>query len=308
MSGVGAVSMKKRPCMQKSPSWAPAQLAVAGITTGALFAFAPGVLGQSSDWKTDAVSPVTNPVYFEDPHVHTEIRPLFLYHNLGDDLGTGGSAQLYAVQARWAVTDRLAIIATKDGYINMDPDVGLPDTGGFANIAAGVKYAIIDNREAQFIVTPGLTIELPTGNTRVFQGNGDGAWNPFVSIGKGFGNLRILGNVGGIIPNNGNEETAQLHYSAQIDYTTCRYFIPFVSWNAFTVLSEADGPALDFEGFDLFNLGSADASGYTQSVLGVGFRSRLLDSLDFGFAYEFPISQPEGIFGDRFTIDFIWRF
>lgn len=300
--------MKKRPRMQKPPSWAPAKLAVAGITTGALLSLIPGAVAQNSDWKEDAVSPVTNPIFFEDPHVHTEIRPIFAWHNIGEDLGTDGSAQLYAIQARWAVTDRLAIIATKDGYINMDPDAGLPDTGGWADIAAGVKYAIIDNREAQFIVTPGLTIELPTGNSRVFQGNGDGTWNPFVSVGKGFGNLRFLANFGGIIPNNGNEETAQLHYSAQVDYTTCRYFIPFVSWNAFTVLSEGEGLGVDFEGFDLFNFGSTKASGYTQSVLGVGFRSRVLDKLDFGFAYEFPISEPEGIFGDRFTVDFIWRF
>ena len=203
--------MKNGSRMQKPPSWASAGLAVAGITTGTLLALAPSVVAQSSDWKEDAVSPVTNPIFFEDPQINSEIRPIFAWHNIGDDLGTGGAAQLYAIQARWAVTDRLAIIATKDGYINLDPDIGLPDTGGWADLAAGVKYAIIDNKEAQFIVTPGLTIELPTGNSRVFQGNGDGTWNPFISAGKGFGNLRILANIGGIIPNNGNEETAQLH-------------------------------------------------------------------------------------------------
>lgn len=267
-----------------------------------------GRRSQSSDWKADAVSPVTNPIFFEDPHVNSEIRPIFAWHDtLGDDLGTGGAAQLYAIQARWAVTDRLAIIATKDGYINLDPDVGIADTGGWADLAAGVKYAVIDDREAQFILTPGLTIELPTGNSRVFQGNGDGAWNPFISAGKGFGNLRILANIGGIIPNNGDRGTpAALLGSDRLH--DLPLLIPFVAWNAFTVLSEGEGLGVNFEGFDLFNFGSTKASGYTQSVLGVGFRSRIIDHLDFGFAYEFPISQPEGIFGDRFTVDFIWRF
>lgn len=279
-----------------------------GLATGTLLTLVPATQTQGSDWKEDSVSPVTNPVFFEDPHVHSEVRPIFAWHNIGDDLGTGGNAQLYAIQARWAVTDRLAIIATKDGYLDMNPDVGLPKTDGWADIAAGVKYALIDNREAEFILTPGLTFEFPTGNSDVFQGNGDGTWNPFISAGKGFGNLRMLANFGAIIPNDGNDETSQLHYSFQVDYTTCRYFIPFVSWNAFTVLSEGEGLGVDFEGFDLFNFGSTKASGYTQSVLGLGFRSRVIDHLDFGFAYEFPISQPEGIFGDRFTIDFIWRF
>ena len=142
----------------------------------------------------------------------------------------------------------------------------------------------------------------------MFQGNGDGAWNLFVSAAKGFGNLRFVANVGGIIPNNFAEETAQLHYSAQIDYTTCQYFIPFVSLNAFTVLSEGTALPLDVEGFDLFNFGSSEAEGFTQAVAGVGFRSRLMEDLDLGFAYEFPISKSEGLFGDRFTVDLIWRF
>ncbi len=263
----------------------------------------------TTDWNAGAISPVTNPVFFEDPQINSEVRPIFAYHNIDDDFITaGGAAQLYALQLRWAVTERLAIIATKDGYIHFDPDAALPKTGGFADVAAGVKYALVDDREAKFILTPGVTIELPTGNTRVFQGNGDGAWNVFLSAGKGFGNLRFVANVGAIIPNNFADETAQLHYSAQVDYTTCRYFIPFASLNAFTVLSEGNALPLEVEGFDLFNFGSSDAEGFTQAVAGVGFRSRLLDDLDVGFAYEFPISSPEGLFGDRFTVDVIWRF
>ncbi len=294
--------------MQKPSSRTPALPAAVLIASGSILSLASGAFAQSSDWKADAISPVTNPIFFEDPQINSEIRPIFAWHNIGDDLGTGGAAQLYAIQARWAVTDRLAIIATKDGYINLDPDVGIPADDGWADIAAGVKYAVIDNKDAQFILTPGITFEFPTGNSRVFQGNGDGTWNPFISAGKGFGNLRFLANFGAIIPNDGDEESTQLHYSAQIDYTVCRYFIPFAAWNAFTVISEGKGLPVDFEGFDLFNFGSSKADGMTQSVLGVGFRSRLLDRLDFGFAYEFPVSQPEGLFGDRFTFDFIWRF
>lgn len=292
--------------MQKSLSWGRAGFSAAGLATGALLGLSLGAIGQSADWKDAAISPVTNPVFFEDPQINSEVRPIFAWHGISDDLAGGGNAQLYAIQARWAVTDRLAIIAVKDGYLNIDAE-GYQDSG-WADISAGLKYAIIDNKEAQFILTPGVTLDLPTGNDEVFQAGGDGKINPFVSVGKGFGNLRLLGNVGGIIPIDGNAETSQLRYSAQIDYTTCQYFVPFVAWNAFTVLTEGNGLGTDFEGFDLFNFGSQHAEGYTQSVIGVGFRSQLTEKLHFGFAYEFPVSSPEGVFDERFTVDFIWRF
>lgn len=278
-------------------------------TTTALAAALPVLSGVAADWKDDAMAPVTNPIFFEDPHIHSEVRPIFAYHNIHDDFITrGGAAQLYAIQLRWAITDRLALIATKDGYIHLEPTAVLPEADGWADLGAGLKYAVIDDREAEFILTPGLTFEFPTGRTRVFQGNGDGAWNFFVSAGKGFGALRFLANVGGIVPHDFNEETAQLHTSAQVDYTVSRYFTPFAALNTFTVLSEGNALPLNVEGFDLFNFGSSDAKGFTQAVAGVGFRSRLFPRFDVGFAYEFPISRPRGLFGDRFTVDAIWRF
>lgn len=298
--------MKKYGRMQKLNSWGRTGRVAAGMATSVLFACTAGS-AMAGDWKEESISPVTNPVFFEDPHVHSEIRPIFAWHNIDKDLGLGGGdAQLYALQARWAVTDRLAIIAVKDGYLNVDTPAY--SDSGWADISAGVKYAIIDDRENEFILTPGLTFEFPTGNDEVFQGNGDGTWNPFISAAKGFGRLRVTANIGGIIPNDQDEETSQLHYSAQLDYTTCKYFIPFVAWNAFTVLDSGDGFATKFEGFDLFNFGAQDAEGRTQSVLGVGFRSKLTDWLHFGAAYEFPISSPEGLFEERFTFDFIVRF
>lgn len=298
--------MKKDARMQKPNSWGRAGRAAAVVATSLLVGGAAGSV-VAGDWKEEAISPVTNPVFFEDPQIHSEIRPIFAWHNIDKDLGLGGGdAQLYALQARWAVTDRLAIIAVKDGYLDIDTPAYRDH--GWADISAGVKYAVIDDRENEFIVTPGLTFEFPTGNDEVFQGNGDGTWNPFISVGKGFGKLRLMANIGGIIPNDQDEETTQLRYSAQIDYTTCRYFVPFVSWNAFTVLDQGDGFATKFEGFDLFNFGAQNAEGVTQSVLGVGFRSQLAERIFLGAAYEFPISSPEGLFEDRFTVDLILRF
>lgn len=268
-------------------------------------------------WLDKAFSPVANPLFFEDPHINSEIRPIVAFHRIGDDLlgGAGlngvseGDARYIAVQARWAVNDRLAIIATKDGYLDVDFD-NLPglSNDGWADIALGVKYAVIKDEENQFILTPGLKIELPTGNEDVFQGNGDGEWNVFVSGAKSWGDLRLLGSAGFRIPNDFEDETASAHYSLQVDYYTCRWFCPFITASGFTVLSEGEGLPLRIEGFDLINFGASDAEGVTQIVGGVGFRSRLAKWADFGFAYESSLTRPEGLFDDRFTMDFIFRF
>jgi hypothetical protein len=279
--------------------------------------FSPVVGEEAEDWLTKAVSPVTNPLFFEDPHIRTEIRPIFAYHRIGDDLldGAGlvgvseGDARYYALQLRWAVTERLAIIATKDGYIDTDfENVPSLSNDGWADIAAGLKYALVKSDQHQFLLTPGLKFEIPVGNEDVFQGNGSGEWNVFLSSVKGWGDFRVLGSAGARIPNDFDEETASAHYSVQFDYYSCRWFIPFVTASGMTVLSEGEQLPLDVEGFDLINFGSSDAQGFTQIVGGIGFRSRLHKHVDLGFAYEKSLTKPRGLFDDRFTVDLVFHF
>ncbi|MBU6400040.1 MAG: hypothetical protein KGS61_06960 [Verrucomicrobia bacterium] len=251
---------------------------------------------------------MTEPLFFESPLIQSEIRPLFVYHKI-DESFIGGFARVYAVQLRYAVNDRLALIATKDGFIQLRPRVAGLRADGWADIAAGVKYALIDDKEANFILTPGLKFEAPTGNSRVFQGNGEGEFNLFVSTMKGWGNFHTTASVGGRIPVDFDAETASVNYSLQFDYYACRWFIPFAVVNGSTVLSEAKGPAFGgIEGFDLINFGASDAAGFTQIAFGGGFRSRLLKNVDVGLAYQTGITSPKGLFDERFSVDFIWRF
>lgn len=84
-----------------------------------------GVTAQAEDWTAQAIAPVTNPLFFESPLIQNEVRPIFAYHRLDNTLlGTDVSVRVYAVQLRYAVNDRLAIIATKDGFIEVNPKVG----------------------------------------------------------------------------------------------------------------------------------------------------------------------------------------
>lgn len=262
----------------------------------------------ADSWEDKAIAPVTNPVFFETPLIQSEVRPIFAAHRTDASfLGVEADVRLYAAQIRWAVNDRLAIIAVKDGYIQFKPE-GASTTEGWADLAAGLKYAVIKDDAKQLIVTPGVTVEVPTGDEKVFQGNGGGQANLFVSAMKGWDNLHVTANVGGTVPFDSDLETSKLHYSAMVDYYTCQYFIPFVAANAFTTISDAQGPAFNSEGFDLINFGSSNASGRTQVAIGAGFRSRLTKSLDIGFAYEYGVSPDNDIFKDRFTVDLIWRF
>ncbi|HMP83968.1 MAG TPA: transporter [Verrucomicrobiota bacterium] len=272
----------------------------------------------AQSWLDNLISPVANPIYFEDPRVFNELRPIYMYHTLpstfrfdGGSVDLDGNVQVVALQARLALTDRLALIATKDGYIWTNPDDTLDNESGWADIAAGFKYVLLDDRKNRFILTPGFTFTIPVGCEKVFQGNGSGEWNVFVSAAKGFEsaeNLHVMANTGFRIPNNFDDQTAQWHYSLQLDYFVCDWFIPFVVMNGYTILSDGDNELLgavplNTELYDLGNFGSTEAKGTTQMAAGGGFRSKLTKNLDFGIAYEWAVITPKGIFDTRLTTD-----
>jgi len=263
--------------------------------------------GSSTDWKKKAISPVANPLFFESPLIESEARPIYMHHKISDDF-VGGFARIYAVQLRYAVTERLGIIATKDGYIQLRPGVAALRNSGWADIGAGLKYALIDKPEHIFILTPGFKFELPSGNRGVFQGNGDGEFNLFVSAMKGWGDFHATASVGGRIPVDDDAETSSVHYSAQLDYHACHWFIPFAVVSGQTVVSEARRTPFEVEGFDLINFGASNADGFTQIAVGGGFRSRFCRWADLGFAYERGVTRPEGIYDDRLTVDMIIKF
>jgi len=297
-----------------------AQAGTAALVLAAATTAAYGADNNSPSWLDNTISPVSNPIYFEDAKINSEVHPVYMYHFLPDTFNfyggkvpLGGDVQVMAVQLRYALTDRLAIIATKDGYVQFQPDHTLAGRYGWADLAAGLKYALVDDKDNQLLVTPGLTVTVPTGSTDVWQGHGSGEENVFVSAEKGFNKFHVLGNLGFIVPNDFDQDTAQLHYSLQLDYYVHQYFIPFVALNGETILSNGKQKLLgvvplNTEGYDLINFGSSEAAGTTQLTLGGGIRSRLTKNIDVGAAYEAGVVHPVGIFDSRVTVDVIWRF
>jgi len=113
------------------------------------------------------VAPMSMPFLFEDPYITTGLNFVGVYHNFPDDsIFDGGEVGILALQARLAITDRLAFIATKDGFTILRPDSNLLNNKeGFTDVTLGFKYAVIDDREAGLIVTPSLRYEIPLMTT-----------------------------------------------------------------------------------------------------------------------------------------------
>lgn len=262
----------------------------------------------TGSWKDHTISPVANMLYFEDPIIRSEIRPAFIYHRIHDDFITGGGqAFLAGAQLRLALTDKLQFIANKGGYLWIDPGAGAK-SDGWANLVTGFKYNLIDSEENQFVFTPGLTYEIPMGEKDIFHGTGDGIINLFASAMKGFGDFHLTGYAGWQQAVDTTANSSILQFNLQADYWVNRYFIPFVAVSTWTVVDEGGAVPLASEGYDTINFGSSAAQGTTQATVGFGFRSRIKDNIDLGFAYQKAVASPEGLFDDRFTFDVSYRF
>jgi hypothetical protein len=273
-----------------------------------------GAPASYADTFTDMISPVTNPVNFEDPRAITEARLIYAFHELDNDFITqGGDIQIMALQLRWALTDRFAIIATKDGYIWTNPDAVLTDEEGFGNIAAGAKYAFYKNDATGTIATAALRYEVPTGDEEVLQGNGDGILQPSVSAAFKFcEHTTMMTSADLRIPMSGNDSMifdADVHFDYRVD-TDAGSFYPLVEFNVMQVLDAGNRLAIADEGQDYFNLGASGSEDKTLVTAAAGARYRLTDSLDIGAAYQIPLTSGAGsrIIDWRVTTDMIYRF
>ena len=263
-----------------------------------------------ADRLDEMISPISNPVNFEDPRAITEIRPLFLYHKLDDKFVTqGGHVMGGAVQVRFALDDRFAIIATKDGFLHLQPNAVVPDGTGFANVAAGAKYAFYKDGDAGQIMTAGLRYEIPLGDKDVLQGNGDGVFNPFLSAGAALGPVNLMAYSAFRLPVSSGDSSffdADLHVSTKVG----EMFYPTFEVNLHHVLDAGNRLGIPDEGADFFNIGSSLSDGKTLVTGSVGVRARLSKDIDTGVSYQFPMNSGEGtrIYDWRITTDLIYRF
>jgi len=253
--------------------------------------------------------PVGMPLYFESPFNNTSIRMIYIHHDFpsGSPI-MGGDLNVYAVQARIALTERLGFIATKDGYSDLNAGL-LPEDEGWNDIAAGLKYVFIADRENDFVLTGGVRWELSNGNEGVLQGGTD-EYSPFISVAKGFGNFHLIGGATYRIPEDGDKGNEIFNWSLHADWEfapdTLPGFAPLIEIHGNHYLSDGAGPALGIGGLDYSNLGFSGVSGDTVVWAGVGARWKLSPHASIGGTYEFPLTDADNdIMGSRVTIDFI---
>lgn len=297
---------------------APATAGAPGDDTGAAQdAAAPETSPEAKpDHRRRYVPPITNPIYNETARITTELRPFYMYHSIpGSFVTNGGHANIVAVQARAAITERLGFIATKDGYADMHfPDSSpVSDDNDFVNIAAGFKYAFYHNPEEDSFFTLGLRYEAPTGSLDAgpieLQGGGDGFINVFVTgerpIGERFGIQSSFGLNQAI---DSGHDSSFVHWSFHGDVEVFKNVFGIFEFNMISKSDNGDRTDSDalgsFEGFDVVNFGSTDSG--TVFSAGFGARARITDNILFGVAYEVPVGGRKDLLDYRWTTDFVF--
>jgi len=269
---------------------------------------------QSDHAFDEFISPVTNPFFFEDPRALTELRPVFLLQNTPKSnlLFAGGNIEMFALQARLALNDRLSIVLSKLGFIAFQPDAPSPlgDEIGFAEIVVGPKLTFWRDDAANIIAAFGVNFEIAAGGANVFQSTGSGSVVPYLTVAKEvLDNLHLMGAIGyraGLDSDRSDSFFVSLH----ADYEFYRRIYPFIEVNWFHYTGSGKAIVANFEGGDLFNFGSTGASGEDIVSLGVGVRYKFFgsESYQIGTAFEFPLTKGKDILDWRWTIDFIWRY
>jgi len=265
-----------------------------------------GYIKRSDHAFDDFISPMTNPVFFEDPRNLTEARAIFANHKVPIAAG-GGDVQVYALQLRARLSENVSLIATKDGYItSSNPLI----SGGWADLAVGLKFNLLRNAQSQRLLSAGFTFELPTGEASALQGNGDGELHLFMTGGRAIGARGHWLSAGGIrAPINTTDESSSVYMSNHFDFQIRRglYFLAETNWFHWTK-SGKDGAIPGIEGLDLFNLGSPGVAGNDIVTSAVGMKLKPNGNNELGVAFEFPLTAREDIIDNRLTVDWIIRY
>ena len=261
------------------------------------------------------VPPITMPTLNETPFITTEVRPIYLYHNIPSEFITGGGdVNGVAAQARIAFSDRFGFIATTDGWADINFAGVLPNSNGLLDVTAGVKYAVISDPEAGQIVSVGLRYTAPLGNVNIastgldLNGSENGSIDAFITGAKVYEEIQLQGSVGVQAALSG-ESWTYLHAHAHADYELFDGFFPLVEANVIAPIQGGDRlPGAPLTGTDLFDLGAGNPE--TTVTLGIGARYQILDWAMLGAAVSTNMNAGSGnsLHGTRVYTDMVFHF
>jgi hypothetical protein len=275
---------------------------------------------QSDTCFNGLISPVSNPFFFEDPRSLTEIRPIFMYQGIPSKSPyPGGDAIFFGTQARLAFTDRFSVVMNELGFVSIDPshsNANINNDTGFAEIKIGPKYTFYRCDSTGTVAAAGLTFEIPTGSSRVYQDTGNLGLDPYVTIGQtfgrlpnGYGSFNVLGEAGYSFSID-DKRSEFFHASMHFDYNVANSntIYPLLEFNWIHYTSSGKNTDLGFEGGDLVNFGSSTRQGHDIFTTAIGARYRFTDNIIAGAAIEFPLARERGFMDYRLTFDVIFRY
>jgi len=219
-----------------------AAASTASAQTGGFTLFGKSEVNSIKD-EQRAVAPISDPYFHEDSFVSSDLRAWGIYQKFPKGgLINGGDAKVYALQFRLAITDRLQLVAYKDGY--SDLSAGLIDEEGWNDVAAGLKYAVIQDWKNEFHLAIGLGYEFPIGDAKVLQNNGEiRAW---ASVNKGFGKLHLGATLNVFYATSTDEALGHSDYLSwhlHADYYLCKWFSPVIEVNGYHAYNKHDAVA-----------------------------------------------------------------
>ncbi len=267
--------------------------------------FFGGILKPSDHCFSDFISPITNPVFFEDPRNLTEARLIYMHHKVPFD-AAGGTVQLYALQLRARISENVSVIATKDGYITSTNPL-IED--GWADLSAGLKVNLLRDNYRGSLLSAGLMYEFANGSQRALQGNGDGEFNFFVTGGKRLGQRsHYMSAAGWRVPTDNDLQSTSIYWSHHFDYQVTNRWYALTEFNWYHWTESGTGGLPGVEGLDLFNLGSTGVTGNDIVTGAVGTKFKKDCHSEIGIAWEFPLTDRRDIIENRFTFDWIFRY
>jgi hypothetical protein len=268
----------------------------------------------------DFASPVSNPIYFEDPRSLTELRPMFLYQETptGNHVFHGGDIEFLNLQGRVAITECWSLVVSEFGAIWMEPHSGEPGFephDGFAQITLGPKWTFLRNESWGTIAATGLNFVIPAGDAKVFQDTGSLSLEPYISAGQRFckipnwGTFHAMGTTGfNFAVDNERSDNWFLSLHLDFDVGDLHKIYPMIELNNFLYISNGKVNNLNFEGRDLANFGSTHVSGHDELSMALGMRYKFNECIQTGFAFEFPLTTNHDLMSYRLTFDLIFRY
>ncbi len=251
------------------------------------------------------VHPITGPYWHEDSFIGTDLRPVFAYHHFPSEVFGGGRALVYAAQLRVKLLDNLQLVAYKDGY--MDIQLKGYNEPGWNDIAAGLKYAFLQNDELKLHAAVGAAYEFASGDDEVLQDDDEVRF--WASINKGFGRLHLGATVNYFLAtDNGDDpfgDSNHLSWHFHADYQVCKWFSPVVEVNGYHVLDEGD-VVTPFGGSDVLNLGGNKSEDVVTAAVGAEIRP--CSKFAIRAAYERAISDNVDLWGHRWTFSSVIEF